>query len=99
MRKSIIVYVNGKRHELSEGHAFMTLAEYLRYERGLTGTKVVCAEGDCGACTVLLARMVGEKLTPYKAINSCIGFMHLFDRCHIITVEGLKKDGEMHPVQ
>ena len=77
----------------------MSVAEYLRYQRGLTGTKVVCAEGDCGACTILVSRLVGEKLTPYKSINSCISFMYLMDRCHIITVEGLSSKTELHPVQ
>lgn len=77
----------------------MTVAEYLRYKKGLTGTKVVCSEGDCGACTILVSRMQNGKLGPYKAINSCISFMYLLDQSHLITVEGLKKNNELHPVQ
>ncbi|HXH31249.1 MAG TPA: FAD binding domain-containing protein [Bacteriovoracaceae bacterium] len=77
----------------------MTVADYLRYVKSLTGTKVVCAEGDCGACTILVSRTIDGELTPYQSINSCISFMYLLDRCHLITVEGLKKDDEFHPVQ
>ncbi len=99
MRNSIILFVNGEREELSPENSFMTVAEYLRYKKGLTGTKVVCSEGDCGACTILVARMQNGKLGPYKAINSCISFMYLLDQTHLITVEGLKKDNELHPVQ
>lgn len=99
MRNSVILYVNGVREELTGETAFMTVAEYLRYKKGLTGTKVVCSEGDCGACTILVARMGEKKLSPYKAINSCISFMYLLDKSHLITVEGLKKNDELHPVQ
>lgn len=99
MRNSVILFVNGAREELSGETAFMTVAEYLRYKKGLTGTKVVCSEGDCGACTILVSRMSEGKLGPYKAINSCISFMYLLDQCHLITVEGLKKGDELHPVQ
>ncbi len=93
------MFVNGEREELSPENSFMTVAEFLRYRKGLTGTKVVCSEGDCGACTILVSRLQNEKLGPYKAINSCISFMYLLDKCHLITVEGLKKDNELHPVQ
>lgn len=99
MRNSVILFVNGAREELSGETAFMTVAEYLRYKKGLTGTKVVCSEGDCGACTILVSRMSEGKLGPYKAINSCISFMYLLDQSHVITVEGLKKGDELHPVQ
>jgi len=99
MRSSIVFYLNGKRQEVSGDLAFLTVSDYLRYERGLTGTKVVCAEGDCGACTVLVSRMVQGRLGPYHSINSCIAYVYSLDRAHLITVEGLKKDGQLHPVQ
>jgi xanthine dehydrogenase small subunit len=79
----------------------MTVLEYLREVRGLTGTKEGCAEGDCGACTV-----VEGALTPdgshiqYRAINSCIRFMATLDGHEVVTVEGLRgADGSLHPVQ
>lgn len=99
MRDFVKVYVNGVAHEIKGEEAFMQLADWLRYKQGLTGTKIVCAEGDCGACTVLVSRLINKKLTDYKSINSCINFMYLLDRCHVITVEGLKVDSKLHPVQ
>lgn len=99
MRNSIICYINGERHKLESEHAFMTVAEYLRYVKGLTGTKIVCSEGDCGACTILVSRMLDGKMGSYKSINSCISFMYLLDRCHIVTVEGIKAKEHLHEVQ
>jgi xanthine dehydrogenase small subunit len=99
MRNFILCYINGERHQIDAKNAFMTVAEYLRYIKGLTGTKIVCSEGDCGACTILLSRMIDGKMTSYKSINSCISFMYLLDRCHIVTVEGLKVKGHLHEVQ
>ncbi len=79
----------------------MTLSDYLRYEKSLTGTKVVCAEGDCGACTVLLASVheLDGHLLKFKSVNSCIMPVLALDGCHVVTVEGLKRDDELHPVQ
>jgi xanthine dehydrogenase small subunit len=57
-RDHLVLYVNGDRHAVRGRDAFLSLADYLRRRRGLTGTKVVCSEGDCGACTVLLGRPV-----------------------------------------
>ena len=54
MRESICFYINGERHEVKGDQVFMNLSDYLRYVSSLPGTKVVCAEGDCGACTCLL---------------------------------------------
>lgn len=99
MRHEIILYINGKRHTLGPEQAFMTVSDYVRYTQNLRGTKVVCAEGDCGACTILVSRFVEDELTSYYAVNSCIGFMYLYDRCHLITVEGLKVNQATHPVQ
>ena len=99
MRNYILCYINGKRHEISGEQAFMTMADYLRHIKSLTGTKVVCAEGDCGACSVVITRMVDDKFTEYVSLNSCIAKMYLYDCCHILTVEGLGSTVDMHPVQ
>ncbi|HEY9840755.1 MAG TPA: FAD binding domain-containing protein [Candidatus Obscuribacterales bacterium] len=100
MRDYVLIYLNGRRHEIRGEQAFLSLSDYLRYERGLTGTKVVCAEGDCGACTILRGtlRPDGEELY-YEAINSCITFMHLMDCTQIISVEGLSENGSLNPIQ
>lgn len=100
MRDSILFYVNGKRHSVGPELSYQSLSDYLRYESSLTGTKVVCAEGDCGACTVLVARVNADtKSLEYKPVNSCIQYLYQLDLCHVITVEGLKQDGNLNPLQ
>lgn len=101
-RDHILIYLNGQRRELRGAEAFMTLSDYLRYEQRLTGTKVVCAEGDCGACSVLVGAVkptAGLEDVEYRVINACIQFMHGLDCSHIITIEGLPSQGDLHPVQ
>lgn len=100
MRDSIVFYVNGRRIEARGAEAFLTLAEFLRGPLGLTGTKVVCAEGDCGACAVLAGRAEEGRLR-YRAINSCIQFVYQQDGAHIVTVEGLAAagGGRLHAAQ
>jgi xanthine dehydrogenase small subunit len=76
-----------------------TLLEVLREDLGCTGTKEGCGEGDCGACTVVIAEARGEKL-DYKAINSCIRLAHSIDGMALWTVEDLAaEDGTLHPAQ
>jgi xanthine dehydrogenase small subunit len=101
MRDFIVVYINGRRHEISGEQAFMSLSDYLRYESSLTGTKIVCSEGDCGACTVLIANVhrLENNEFDYEPVNSCISFMHILDGCHVVTIEGLKNGDELNAVQ
>jgi xanthine dehydrogenase small subunit len=73
----------------------VTVLDYLRYTLRRTGTKEGCAEGDCGACTVLLGDMLGEALT-WRAVNACILFLPMLDGKALRTVESL---GGTHPVQ
>ncbi len=76
-----------------------TLLDYLRLERRLTGTKEGCAEGDCGACTVLAGRLADGELV-YESVNACIRFVGSLHATHIVTVEHLAaRDGTLHPVQ
>jgi xanthine dehydrogenase small subunit len=77
----------------------MTVLDYLRTVLHLTGTKEGCAEGDCGACTIALARPAEDRLR-YLAVNSCLMMVPQLDGAAVVTVEGLAgPDGALHPVQ
>ena len=88
MRDYVLLYVNGKRYEIRGEAVFSSLSDFLRCELKLTGTKVVCAEGDCGACTVLVGRLAPEGLR-YLTVDACIQFLYQLDCRHVVTVEGL----------
>ncbi len=81
--------INGKEvaREVAAHH---TLLEFLRDDVGLTGTKECCAEGECGACTVLL---------DGKAVNSCLVLAVETEGSAVTTIEGLEKDGQLDPLQ
>lgn len=88
-RRAITLTVNGKTYErLVE--ARMTLADFLRSELDLTGTHLGCEHGVCGACTVLLN---GE------AVRSCLLLAVQADGAELLTVEGLARGNELHPLQ
>ena len=98
MRDTLLLHVNGTAHRIGGAQAFQTLARFLRYEQRATGTKIVCEEGDCGACTVLVGRRENGALR-YRPVNSCIQFLFQLDATHVVTVEGLTRGGELTPVQ
>ena len=100
MRDHLLVYVNGKHHEIRGRDAFLSLSEFLRNRLGLIGTKIVCSEGDCGACTVLVGRATdrGSRL-HYQSVDACIQFMFQLDAAHIVTVDALAEDGQLSRVQ
>ena len=99
MRDYILIYVNGQRYQIAGKQGFQSLSDFLRYDLGKVGTKVVCAEGDCGSCTVLIGRVRNSQMR-YEGINSCIQYLYQLDCTHIITVEGLKdEDKILHPIQ
>jgi xanthine dehydrogenase small subunit len=92
------VMVNGRSRILGAVGGHVTLLEWLRAD-GLTGTKEGCAEGECGACSVLVARDDGAGGTRWVAINACLVPAAAFDQQEVVTAEGLGQPGNLHPVQ
>ena len=91
--------LNGEPVEVAGVSPQTTLLEYLRDAQRLTGTKEGCAEGDCGACTVVLAQRTGDDLA-WKPVNACIRLLPSVDGKAVFTVESLKsEDGTLHPLQ
>lgn len=98
-RQTLKFWLNHQLIELDQLPATQTLLDYLRLTQVLRGTKEGCAEGDCGACTVLVGRLDGSQL-KYESVNACIRFVGSLDGCHVVTIEHLKgKNGALHPIQ
>ena len=83
------LHVNGSDHAI-EIEPRTTLAEALRLQLGMTGTKIVCDRGVCSGCTVWLDRM---------PVNSCMTLALDAVGHHVTTIEGLGSEGELHPLQ
>jgi xanthine dehydrogenase small subunit len=99
MNDSIRFILNGENISLSSLRPTETLLDFLRLKRQMTGTKEGCAEGDCGACTVLVGRLIDGGL-HYESVNACIRFVGSLHGTHVVTVEHLAaKNGTLHPVQ
>jgi xanthine dehydrogenase small subunit len=99
MRETLRFLLGDRLVELDRCDPTLTVLDWLRLDQRMTGTKEGCAEGDCGACTVVVGRLDRGKLR-YEAINACIRFLPTVDGCQLLTVEHLKgADGSLHPVQ
>ena len=94
-----VCFVNGRRFVLPPGKAEYTLLEWLR-EEGLSGTKLGCGEGGCGACTVLVSSFDcdGNKVV-HRSANACLTPLYAVESCQVVTVEGLGTEKKMHPIQ
>ena len=77
----------------------MTLLDFVRYEQSLTGTKIGCREGDCGACTILVGTLNKKNILEYKSITSCISPLGNAHGKHIVTVEGTNLHNKLTIVQ
>jgi xanthine dehydrogenase small subunit len=99
VRNEIRFLLGDEERRIADIDPTMTVLNYLRREERLVGTKEGCAEGDCGACTVILGE-VEDGATRYRAVNACIQFVPTLDGKQLLAVEHLKTEsGEAHPVQ
>lgn len=90
--------LDGQVHVLRDIDPTTTLLELLRYQLHRTGTKEGCAEGDCGACTVLVGEFQTDRVA-WRALNACILFAPMLDGRALLTVESLARNGRLAPAQ
>lgn len=104
MANTVRFLLNGKRQELADVDPHLSLLDFVRESRQLTGTKEGCAEGDCGACTVVIGELtqdgVGRERVALIPVNACIRLLPTLDGKAVFTVEALKAaSGTFHPAQ
>ena len=94
--------LNGRLREIRDLAPTTTLLDWLRGAQGLVGTKEGCAEGDCGACTIVIGECVGpQRELRLTSVNACIQFVPACDGKAVFTVEYLRQqcNGALHPAQ
>ncbi len=94
-----IDYILNSENITLDAHCSDMLVDILRKDLGLKGTKEVCKEGDCGACSVLIGEYSSSDILRYKNLNSCIYHKSLLNAKHIVTIEGLRLDKGLSFVQ
>lgn len=91
-------FINAKQIKISVA-PYISALTVIREQLGLKGAKEVCAEGDCGACTIALGRWEINGIFKYRAVNACILPASRLHGCHAITIEGLAEDNKLHMIQ
>lgn len=89
MKRELNITINGQPYSLFVS-THRTLLEVIRDDLGLTGTKVGCEMGECGACTVIM---------DGRTVNSCLVLALEAEGCEVQTIEDLVEDGKLHPIQ
>ena len=97
IKNEIEFILNDELIKINNVDTNVSVLNYLRIDKRLTGTKEGCASGDCGACTAIITELKNNKL-EYKAINTCIMFLYSLHGKQLITVEHLS-NSKLHPVQ
>ncbi|MET3129997.1 xanthine dehydrogenase small subunit [Oxalobacteraceae bacterium GrIS 1.11] len=98
MSEPIRFFYQGRTHSVADASTTQTVLQHLREDLHCTGTKEGCAEGDCGACTVVIGELQDGQLRM-KSVNSCIQMLPTLDGKALFTVEDLKNRETLHPVQ
>ncbi|BES69440.1 xanthine dehydrogenase small subunit [Marinobacter nanhaiticus D15-8W] len=93
-------FLNGSPQKLDQIDPNLSILEWLRTKMRLTGTKEGCASGDCGACTVSIGVLDGEATRlRYESVNGCIALIGGLHGKHLVTVDALRREDPVHPVQ
>uniref|UniRef100_A0A671R9N4 Xanthine dehydrogenase/oxidase-like n=1 Tax=Sinocyclocheilus anshuiensis TaxID=1608454 RepID=A0A671R9N4_9TELE len=100
-RDDLVFFVNGKKITEKNAEPEITLLTYLRRSLGLTGTKLGCAEGGCGACTVMVSKYhPHQNRIIHHAVNACLAPLCSLHHCAVTTVDGIGSvASKLHPVQ
>jgi len=98
---SIVFYLNGSRREIQNPDPEVSLLEYVRVQERLTGSKLGCGEGGCGACTVMVSGYNARRdLIEHRSVNGCLFPLPMVDNLSVTTIEGIgNRKGGLHPVQ
>lgn len=105
MSNKVVFFLNGEKIDITDEDSpglrpDTTLLNWLRQHQKLNGTKEGCAEGDCGACSVVIGRLAADNTPHWDAVNACILFLPMLHGSVVTTVEGVAHlDGSLHPVQ
>ena len=95
----MIEFILNNEHVVTELPSGSILLNFIRKEKQLTGTKIGCREGDCGACTVLIGKINNNGELIYSSVNSCLTPIASVHQKHVVTIEGLNFIDKLSPIQ